>query len=59
MALSLKLGSASVVLPIAQMSFLVTGALGIILLKEKLTKGKALAFLLGVAAILLLSIKIN
>lgn len=57
MALSLKLGSASVVLPIAQMSFLVTGALGIWLLKEKLTFGKALAFVCGVAAILLLSIK--
>ena len=57
MALSLKLGSASVVLPIAQMSFLVTGALGIWLLKEKLTCGKALAFICGVAAILLLSIK--
>lgn len=57
MALSLKLGSASVVLPIAQMSFLVTGALGIILLKERLTWGKALAFVLGVAAVLLLSIK--
>ena len=57
MALSLKLGRASVVLPIAQMSFLVTGALGIWLLKEKLTRGKALAFILGVVAILLLSIK--
>lgn len=59
MALSLKLGSASVVLPIAQMSFLLTGALGILLLHEKLTRGKALAFALGVAAILLLSIKIQ
>ncbi len=57
MALMLKLGSASVVLPIAQMSFLVTGALGIWLLKERLTKVKALAFILGVAAILLLTIK--
>ena len=57
MALMLKLGSASVVLPIAQMSFLVTGALGIWLLKERLTKAKALAFILGVAAILLLTIK--
>ena len=57
MALSLKLGRASVVLPIAQMSFLVTGALGIWLLREKLTRGKAGAFICGVAAILLLSIK--
>ena len=57
MALSLKLGRASVVLPIAQMSFLVTGALGIWLLREKLTRGKAVAFICGVAAILLLSIK--
>ena len=58
MALMLKLGNASVVLPIAQMSFLVTGALGIWLLKEKLTLNKTIAFICGVAAILLLSIKI-
>jgi len=46
-----------VVLPISQMRFLVTGLMGIWLLKEKLTPGKALAFVLGVGAILLLSIK--
>ncbi len=57
MALMLKLGNASVVLPIAQMSFLVTGALGIWLFKERLTVSKAMAFILGVAAVLLLSIK--
>lgn len=57
MALMLKLGNASVVLPIAQMSFLVTGALGIWLFKERLTLSKAMAFILGVAAVLLLSIK--
>ena len=57
MALMLKLGNASVVLPIAQMSFLVTGALGIGLFKERLTVSKAMAFILGVAAVLLLSIK--
>ena len=57
MALMLKLGNASVVLPIAQMSFLVTGALGIWLFKERLTVSKAIAFILGVAAVLLLSIK--
>ncbi len=56
MALSLKLGSASVVLPIAQMSFLLTGAMGIWLLQEKLTKAKIAAFVCGVAAILLLSL---
>ena len=57
MALMLKLGNASMVLPIAQMSFLVTGALGIWLFKERLTVSKAMAFILGVAAVLLLSIK--
>ncbi|MBE6369689.1 MAG: hypothetical protein E7056_05980 [Lentisphaerae bacterium] len=57
MALATKLGNASVVLPISQMSFLLTGALGIWLLKEKLTWSKALAFALGVVAILLLSCK--
>lgn len=57
MALMLKLGNASVVLPIAQMSFLVTGALGIWLLKEKLTLPKTIAFICGVAAILLLTVK--
>ncbi|MBE6366893.1 MAG: hypothetical protein E7052_03150 [Lentisphaerae bacterium] len=56
MALATKLGEASVVLPISQMSFLVTGALGIVLLKEKLTFGKGLAFILGAIAILLLSL---
>lgn len=57
MALMLKLGNASVVLPIAQMSFLVTGALGIWLFKERLSVSKAMAFILGVTAVLLLSIK--
>ena len=45
MAQALKAGSASVVLPIAQMSFLVTGALGICFLHEKLSWGKAAAFI--------------
>jgi drug/metabolite transporter (DMT)-like permease len=57
MAMATKLGDASVVLPISQMSFLVTGALGILLLKEKFTLSKIVAFALGVAAVLLLSIK--
>ena len=57
MAQSLVCGAASVVLPIAQMSFLVTGILGAILLKEKITFMRVIALLLGVAAILLLSIK--
>lgn len=55
MAQSLKLGSASVVLPIAQMSFLVTGALGVWLLKEKLTVVKIFAFIAGAVSIVLLS----
>ena len=55
MALMLKLGNASVVLPIAQMSFLVTGALGVWLLKEKLTVVKIFAFIAGAVSIVLLS----
>ena len=57
MAQALLLGNASVVLPIAQMSFLLTGILGMILLKEKLTLMRAIALFFGVAAILLLTIK--
>ncbi|MCI5778797.1 MAG: DMT family transporter [Lentisphaeria bacterium] len=57
MAKSLSLGHASVVLPIMQMSFLLTGILSVIFLKEKITFMKVLALLLGVAAVLLLSIK--
>ena len=57
MAQALLIGNASVVLPIAQMSFLLTGILGMILLKEKLTPMRAVALLFGVAAILLLTIK--
>ena len=50
-------GHASVVLPIMQMSFLLTGILSVIFLKEKVTAMKVLALLLGVAAVLLLSLK--
>lgn len=57
MAQALLIGNASVVLPIAQMSFLLTGILGMILLKEKLTLMRAIALFFGVAAILLLTIK--
>lgn len=57
MAQSLAGGNASVVLPIMQMSFLVTGVLSVIFLKEKITVKKVTALLLGVAAVLLLSIK--
>ncbi len=56
MAESLALGRASVVLPVAQMSFLGTGLLGVWLLKEKITWRKSGAFACGVAAILLLSL---
>ena len=56
MALSLQYGKAAVVLPIAQMSFLITGAAGIIFFKEKFTVRTAAAFVCGCGAILLLSI---
>ena len=50
-------GHASVVLPIMQMSFLLTGILSVIFLNEKITLVKVLALLFGVAAVLLLGIK--
>lgn len=55
MAASLAAGAASVVLPIAQMSFLLTSGLSVWLLKEKWTLLKLGALTSGVAAILLLS----
>lgn len=56
MALSLQYGKAAVVLPVAQMSFLLTGAAGIIFLKEKFTLRTLIAFLCGAGAILIMSI---
>ena len=56
MALSLQYGKAAVVLPVAQMSFLLTGAAGIIFLKEKFTIRTALAFASGASAILIMSL---
>ncbi len=54
MAASLARGEASVVLPIMQMSFLLTAALGAVFLRESLGKRKIAAILSGMAAILLL-----
>ena len=56
MALSLQYGRAAIVLPISNMSFLLTGAAGILFLKEKFTWKTASAFAGGVAAIILLSV---
>ena len=56
MASALKYGNASVVLTIAQMSFLGTLALSVIFLKEKLTVRKITGMSCGIAAILLLSL---
>ena len=56
MALSLQYGNAAVVLPVAQMSFLLTGAAGAIFLKEKFTIRTIAAFLCGCGAVLILSI---
>ena len=54
MAASLAAGEASVVLPVMQMSFLLTAALGVVFLHESLSKRKIAAILSGMAAILLL-----
>ena len=56
MALSLKYGDASVVLPIAQMSFIGTLILSVIFLKEKLSVRKIAGMVCGVLAVLLLSL---
>lgn len=54
MAQALSLGNASIVLPIMQMSFIITALLGALLLKEKLSVVNIAAMLSGAAAILLL-----
>ena len=56
MSLSLQYGKASVVLPIAQMSFIVTWLLSRIFLHEKFSIFVLLALLSGTAAVILLSI---
>jgi drug/metabolite transporter (DMT)-like permease len=50
-------GNASVVNPIAQMSFLGTFVLSVLFLHEKMTRKKLLALLLGCAAIVCLTMK--
>ena len=54
MMLALKEGNASIVLSIAQMSFLLTFILSVIFLKEKVSLLKLIAMICGVGAILLL-----
>ena len=56
MNMALKYGDASVVLTIAQMSFLATLLLSVIFLREKLTCKKIIGMLCGIAAILLMSL---
>jgi uncharacterized membrane protein len=56
MMLALSVGNASIVLSIAQMSFLLTFILSVIFLKEKVTLFKLLAMVCGVGAILLLTL---
>ena len=54
-ALNTEGANASIVLPIAQMSFLATFVLSVILLKEKITVQKITGIVCGVAAMLLLT----
>ncbi len=56
LAASLQYGQAAVVLPIEQMSFPLTLLFSAVILKEKITRWKAAAVLLGVLAVLLLSL---
>ncbi len=55
MALALKHGDASLVLPVTQMSFALTALAGIVLMKEPLTKRKFAGVALGVCCILIMS----
>ncbi len=55
MSWSLEAGDASLVLPIAQMSFLATFLLSVVFLHEKCTPRKAAALALGAASIVMLS----
>jgi uncharacterized membrane protein len=48
---SLKRGEASVLVPISQMGFVVTAAVGILFLREPLTRRKALGLAIAVAAL--------
>jgi drug/metabolite transporter (DMT)-like permease len=48
---SLKRGQASVLVPISQMGFVVTAAVGILFLREPLTRRKALGLVIAVAAL--------
>ena len=57
MAHSVRLGDASIVLPIMQMSFIPTFILSMIFLKEKLTVYKFIALCSGAAALIMLSTK--
>jgi uncharacterized membrane protein len=52
---ALKVGPASTIVPISQMSFVVTAMLGILIFKEKLSFKKAIGLFLTIGAILLLS----
>ena len=54
-ALNVEGANASIVLPIAQMSFLVTFILSVIFLKEKITVPKIIAVICGIGAMLLLT----
>lgn len=54
--LALERGDASIVLPVAQLSFVVTGLLGAAFLKEPLTKHKFLGVIFAAACVLLLVI---
>ena len=56
MMLALKHGDASLVLPVTQMSFVLTALAGIVLMKEPLTTRKCAGVALGVCCILLMGV---
>jgi uncharacterized membrane protein len=54
--LALQTGQASVVLPIAQLSFLITGIIGVAMLSEVLNVRKVLGFTMGLICILFMAL---
>lgn len=55
MMLALEKGDASIVLPVSQLSFFITALLGVIFLKENLTKKKSFGLLMALICILFMT----
>ena len=58
MALALQDGDASVILPLAQMSFLLTSIFGVLFFREKLSTKKIIGIIAGILCILCMSMEL-